>query len=150
MAKIDAKDCKITGIQCYNDRADITRAVSLGVNMLQGTCTVHIEGLVDTLDTHSVRVKGNKFVQILEVTQDRTKQNTAQLTTRNELQKAQDSRKEVLAKIAAKKQDLTRLDQKQNLSQSFADGSFQRVEKCPAKTLQEAKEVRGVFVDDLT
>jgi len=144
---ICAKDCAITSVQCYNDRADITRAIPS--TLPRGTSSIYLYELVDSMDPHSVRVKGNKFVQILEVTQDRINNETNSQPTRSELRTQQDKKKEVQAKIAVTNSDLTRLEQKKLLTQSFADGSFQRVEKCPGKSLEEAKDIMAWYATEL-
>jgi len=69
MSKIHAKDDLITSVQFYNDRTDITHEFSVA-SLEEGTCKLQIVGLVDSTDLSTVRVRGNKFAQILEVTQD--------------------------------------------------------------------------------
>ncbi len=136
---MSAKDCPISSVQVYNDRAEVTRQINAAQLSKGGEIKLKITQLVDELDSASVRIKGNTFVQILEVTQDRVVVDQTQNV--NELSRLRESKKALRLRIDQTVEQRSRLDKSRELTQTFAEGSFQRVEKVAGRSLDEAKEI---------
>ncbi len=146
--KIAAKDCPLISVQVYNDRAEVTR--SIPVTSLTPGCTAKltVQDLVDSIDPQTVRVKGNKFVQILEVTQDRVLRDNNSSLSNNEVQKLQEKRQKLCEKLLSLDKQFLMLEQYSTLNQQFATNSFSRVQNCPPKSLDEAKEIMTWYASE--
>ncbi len=139
MVDLKRDDCKIVSVKVYLDRAEITRHIPTSqLRQSEGTC-VNLTGLVDSIVESSVRVKGNKFHRILEVSQDRVR--VPKEEESSDFMKRKQDVDSIKDKIAEKEREIVRLNKKLNMTNKFCDSVFQRVENVDAKSLSDAQDI---------
>ena len=74
---LEAKECKLLNVHLYLDRAEITREIPTGKFGKNQINKITVNGLVDSLDSNTIRVKGHEFHKILEVSHYRERQDSS-------------------------------------------------------------------------
>ena len=139
--EVSAKECTIQSVQVYLDRAEVTREVATS-KLETGVTKFTVTHLVDSLDTNTLRVKGNKDCHILEVSQDRRVLPKVAGENHGELLKKKEEKWALEKQIVAKDQELQRVRKRLLFVEQFVDTSFkQQAAGGAARSLAEASEM---------
>lgn len=142
---LNITDCDIEKVMVYRDRAEIHRSFALNCHGT-GEFVVKIKGITDSADMESIRVKGIKYGEILEVNHDTINAkdfdpvgNSDTESSKNELLK-EITRME--NEIEKKKQSSLRNFRKRDLIQTYAEGALGRSKDSSLKPLDSEEMMK--------
>eukprot|EP01119_Soliformovum_irregulare_P007650 TRINITY_DN200_c0_g1_i1.p1 TRINITY_DN200_c0_g1~~TRINITY_DN200_c0_g1_i1.p1 ORF type:complete len:355 (-),score=108.38 TRINITY_DN200_c0_g1_i1:999-2063(-) len=143
---LELKDCPVDFVTVYNDRAEVTRGVSIK-EIPQGNVEVHIEGLSMNVDKDTVRVSGGKgHATILEVSVESKWSKPDQDHSQEPLLKQRD---DLNAKAKVISQQLQRIEKENNWVQGYASALIDTGKDKPATSLATAAEFMSFYRDQL-
>ena len=142
---MDVKDGRISSVTVYQDRAEVTRVLSIGPLQTSGEHTVTLHSLTNETNPESIRVKGMTGCEILEVSHEqKTKSNTGECENNNDdaISSLKKHVRKLLAEQKALSQSIALVAKERKLIQNYADDAVSTTGKDQASlSLSDAREL---------
>ena len=145
--EVSAKDCRISSVTVYQDRAEIVRTIEIAAPQSTGEQTIVLHSLTNETNPESIRVKGDKCA-ILEVSHELKRKSTITAPDTDTAVLKNDIN-QCVKDLKVLTQQIGQVAKERKLIQSYADTAMLKGKEQASLSLSDARELINFHTSEM-